>query len=301
MSTKIKELVYKHADLVADGVAPMTATIGGFSVLNNNSITEHEIFKKHFRSDFLAMLLVTAGEMSIRIDLKEYTLKAGNIIIIAPNSLKQLLSTSSDITLSAVSFTAAFLGKIGMSQNSTDLLEYFTSKYSPFWELTKKDTALVVTLIKQLHVRNAALQNAVFGKELLFHTFYIFLYEMKLLSIKYTKVISPNQSRKEILVMNFVKLVQQQFRTLRNVQQYASQLFVSPKYLTETVKEIAGKNAGEIIDDYVVLEAKILLDDTSLSIANIADILHFSDQAFFSKFFKRHTGLSPKKYRDMQL
>lgn len=301
MSTLKKALVYKHADLVADGVASILPAIDGFSVLCNDPMIEQDMFKTHFRSDFLAIMLITAGEMSLRIDLKEYTLKAGNIIIIAPNSVKQLLSTSSDARVSGISFTAGFLGKMGMSQKGTDLLEYFTSKYSPFWQLTQKDTSLVVALIKQLHIRNATLQNTVFGKELLFHTFYIFLYEMKLLSIKYTKVISPNLSRKEILVMDFVKLVQQQFRTLRNVQQYARQLFVSPKYLTETVKEIAGKNAGEIIDDYVVLEAKILLDDTSLSVANIADILHFSDQAFFSKFFKRHTGLSPKKYREIQL
>lgn len=301
MPTIKKGLVYKHADLVAEGIAPMTTAIDGFSVLCNDPMVEQDMFKKHFRSDFLAIMLITAGEMILRIDLKEYTLKPGNLIIIAPNSVKQLLGTSSDARLYGVSFTAGFLGKIGMSQKSTDLLEYFTSKYSPFWQLTKKDTTLVIALIKQLHVRNTTLQNAVFGKELLFHTFYIFLYEMKLLSIKYTKVISPNLSRKEVLVMNFVKLVQQQFRTVRNVQQYARQLFVSPKYLTETVKEIAGKNAGEIIDDYVVLEAKIMLDDTSLSVASIADTLHFSDQAFFSKFFKRHTGLSPKKYRDIQL
>jgi AraC-like DNA-binding protein len=299
MSTIKKGLVYRHADLVADGVAPMIPGIDGFSVICNDPMIEQDMFKKHFRSDFLAIFLINAGEMSLRIDLKEYTLGPGNIIIVAPNSVKQILRTSSHGRISAVSFTAGFLGKMGMSQKGTDLLEYFTSKYSPFWKLTKKDTALVVALIKQLQARNAMLQNVVFGKELLFHTFYIFLYEMKLLSIKYTKVISPNLSRKETLVMNFVKILQQQFRTMRNVQQYARQLFVSPKYLTETVKEITGKNAGEIIDDFVVLEAKILLDDTSLSVANIADILHFSDQAFFSKFFKRHTGLSPKKYRDI--
>lgn len=301
MSTIKKGLVYKHADLVAEGVAPMIPGIDGFSVLCNDPFIEQEMFKKHFRSDFLAMLLITAGKISLRIDLKEYTLEPGNIIIVAPNSVKQILHTSIDARISAVSFTGGFLNEMGMSQKGTDLLEYFTSKYSPFWKLAKKDIALVISLIKQLQARNSALQSAPFGKELLFHTFSIFLYEMKLLSIKYSQVTSPNLSRKEILVMNFVKLVQQQFRNVRNVQQYANQLFVSPKYLTETVKEITGKNAGEIIDDYVVTEAKILLYDTFLNVSNIADILHFSDQAFFSKFFKRHTGLSPKKYRDTQL
>jgi AraC-like DNA-binding protein len=83
----------------------------------------------------------------------------------------------------------------------------------------------------------------------------------------------------------------------RNVNTYAEQLSITPKYLTETVKEITGKTAGEIIDDFVLLEAKLLLDNPALSIAEIADELHFSDQSFFGKYFKRHAGVSPKEYR----
>jgi AraC family transcriptional regulator, transcriptional activator of pobA len=63
------------------------------------------------------------------------------------------------------------------------------------------------------------------------------------------------------------------------------------------VKEITGKTAGEIINDFVLLEAKMLLDNPSLSIAEIADELQFSDQSFFGKYFKRLTGMSPKEYR----
>lgn len=88
-----------------------------------------------------------------------------------------------------------------------------------------------------------------------------------------------------------------QFRSQRNVTAYADQLTLTSKYLTETVKEITRKTAGEIIDDFVILEAKLLLDNPALSISEIADELHFSDQSFFGKYFKRHTGFSPKEYR----
>ncbi|HET7002155.1 MAG TPA: helix-turn-helix domain-containing protein [Puia sp.] len=104
-------------------------------------------------------------------------------------------------------------------------------------------------------------------------------------------------TRKENLVKTFTQLVQKQFRSLRNVTTYAEQLNITSKYLTEAVKEITGKTAGEIIDDFVLLEARLLLDNPSLSIAEIADELHFSDQSIFGKYFKRHTGLSPKEYR----
>jgi AraC-like DNA-binding protein len=47
----------------------------------------------------------------------------------------------------------------------------------------------------------------------------------------------------------------------------------------------------------VIVEAKSLLRDPSLTIAQVADMLYFSDQFFFSKFFKRYTGITPSDYR----
>ncbi len=249
----------------------------------------------------MIIILVIQGEINFRINLKDYTVGKNNLLAIPPNAIKQLVNVSHDCMASAISFTGGFLGKIGMPKNIAELFDYFTTKYSPFWDLNQKDASLIASLIKQLYRRNADLDKYPFGKELLYHNFYIFLYEMRSLSIKYLTVQNTALSRKETLVMNFTALVQQQFKSERNVQQYARQLFITAKYLTETVKEIAGKNAGEIIDDYVVLEARLLLDDTSLSIAQVAETLHFSNQSFFGKFFKRHTGLSPKEYRNMSL
>ena len=139
-----------------------------------------------------------------------------------------------------------------------------------------------------------------YGKEILINGFHIFLYEIAALGQKYSEMTRLNFSRQESLVIKFSNLVQQQFRELRTVKKYADQLNVTAKYLTEVVKEYSGKNAGEIINDLVILEAKFLLRKSELSIGEIADILHFSDQSFFGKYFKRQTGLSPKAFRETE-
>jgi YesN/AraC family two-component response regulator len=72
---------------------------------------------------------------------------------------------------------------------------------------------------------------------------------------------------------------------------------VTPKYLSQTVKEVSGKTAGEFIDEMVMMEAKVLLSDLSLSVAQVSEELFFSDQFFFSKFFKNHAGITPSAYR----
>jgi len=293
----IKTFFYKQAEVLSGPEFNANPDVHGFSVRYNQPFYEQDLFKFHFRSDFLTVLLIVKGELTFSLNLEEYTAKQNSLVIVAPNSIKKVGMVSKDTIVSGVNFTIEFLTAIGMPKNAVELLDYFSSQFSPHWNLDGKDAASVQLLIKQLNNRVISLNEHVYGKELLYHSFYIFLYEVYGLSKKYAVPILHHVTRKENLVKNFTQLVQKQFRSQRNVNSYAVQLSITPKYLTETVKEITGKTAGEIIDDFVLLEAKLLLDNPALSIAEIADELHFSDQSFFGKYFKRHTSLSPKEYR----
>ena len=55
--------------------------------------------------------------------------------------------------------------------------------------------------------------------------------------------------------------------------------------------------AKEIIDDFLILELKVALQSTGLSLKEIAEKYRFLDQSFFGRFFKKHTGMSPKAFR----
>lgn len=77
----------------------------------------------------------------------------------------------------------------------------------------------------------------------------------------------------------------------------ASLLFVTPKHPTKAVKETTTKTCGELIDEMIINEAKILLDSLSMSVVNAAEALRFGDQFHFSKFFKSHTGINPSYYK----
>jgi AraC-like DNA-binding protein len=87
------------------------------------------------------------------------------------------------------------------------------------------------------------------------------------------------------------------FKEERGVQFYADALFITPKHLSKTLKEITNKTCSELIDEMVITEARILLQNMGQSVASVAEQLHFSDQFFFSKFFKRHTGINPSQYK----
>lgn len=114
----------------------------------------------------------------------------------------------------------------------------------------------------------------------------------------YLPVLDPLQTSAGRLTEKFLSLVQQHFKKERFLDFYADKLEVSGKHLSRTVKEATGFTAVDWIDRFVILEAKVLLKSTTMSIQQISDELNFNSQSFFGKYFKKHTGSSPKDFRN---
>lgn len=104
-------------------------------------------------------------------------------------------------------------------------------------------------------------------------------------------------NRKEELFKKFINLVHTYCTTQRDVAFYADQLCISTRYLSAITKQVAEDSAKEIIDENLILELKMALQSTGMSLKEIADKYRFPDQSFFGRYFKKHTGMSPKEYR----
>lgn len=96
----------------------------------------------------------------------------------------------------------------------------------------------------------------------------------------------------------FMALLKLHHTTERSAKFYAERLCLTPNYLSGVIKEYSGKSLTEWVNEYVVLEAKILLKNTDLSIQEIAYRLNFATQSAFGKYFKLQTGMGPKSYRE---
>ena len=108
----------------------------------------------------------------------------------------------------------------------------------------------------------------------------------------------PNdKSRQQQIFERFINEVNQHFIHDRNVYTYAERLCITPKYLSAIVRQVSGKSANDWINDYVVLEAKALLRVKWNTIKDVSNKLNFPNQSFFAKYFKQHTGMTPKQYK----
>ena len=105
-----------------------------------------------------------------------------------------------------------------------------------------------------------------------------------------------NKSR--ILVKRFKQLIEIHGHENLAVKEYAFQLGVSPNHLSETVKLTTGRTSTDLINDRMIMEIKELLIHTSLTVSEIAYKLNFSDQSYFSKYFKKLTDKSPIEFRN---
>ena len=105
-------------------------------------------------------------------------------------------------------------------------------------------------------------------------------------------------SRKQVLFYQFLQLVREHSAQEHQVAFYADKLCITPRYLNEVIAQhIHGKTPKQLIEEQLTAEIKVLLNDPKLSITEIALHFNFPGQSYLSRFFKKHTGLSPKDYR----
>jgi len=126
---------------------------------------------------------------------------------------------------------------------------------------------------------------------------HILLLRLREIYRPHAKKINESATRSMRIAGEFRRLVEKNFIEKREVNHYASLLHITPKHLSEVVKQHTGKSPRELINDMLLLEAKVLLGSTDLTITEIAHKLCFGDQSHFGHFIKQHTGCSPVELR----
>lgn len=248
------------------------------------------------KHDFYEVLFLTKGSGFHIIDSNKYRIQPPSIFFLSPGQAHKL-ELSHDIDGYIFLFTAEFYLLNQANKNKLLELPFFFSVLQENPPLLLKDEANV-DFLKQLFIRG--FKETEDGNEEIIRSILDLILQTcnKLYPAKYFGI---QKSRGHLLVKNLLQLIEENYQNNYSINEYAEMLNITPNHLTQMVKQVTGNTSAKLLQNKVVLETKRLLIHTEMTVTEISDYMNFSDQSYFTKFFKKACGITPLQYRKSKL
>lgn len=255
------------------------------------------ISNEPFCPSFGIMGLCKNGYVRIAMDKQEHHFVKGELMVILPKQMVYIKDQSVDFLMDYFILSQFMIDDVLSGISRFSPLFFIHMRKKLFLRLDKSEIYRYSEYYDLMNSR-AISADCIFQREYIvsaLRLFYLDLYNSFKNSI--LSINSTPDSRKEKLTYEFFLLILNHYKENREITFYATQLSITPKYLSRVIKEVSGRSAKDWLVEYIVLEIKSLLNNTSLNIQEITIEANFSTQASLGRFFKKHTGVSPSQYR----
>lgn len=250
------------------------------------------------RVDAVIVFFCCQGSVLFTVDYKTYNLTAGmGIVLISRNIVGEIqrsdnyigyaLIISKQFMISLVDEVPSLMAKVtqgSLAGNSIQFQEDEMQIITTSIERIRRQLKTTDNTFRKYIVKNEVSN---FFMELVY-----FMLKKRPEEDRYQKT---NQA--DTVIRKFLQLLLQKFKQQHEVMFYANELYMTHGNLTRIMTHASGKSPLKWIHDALLAEAKTLLQKPDISIQQIAEELHFGNQSSFSKFFKKHTGLTPTEFR----
>lgn len=245
--------------------------------------------------DCCGLLLCRGGELSVQVNYRRYELRGKAILNLFPADLIQWESLSPDADAELLSYGSDLLREASM--NIEDAV-YDTLRE---WRICDKPEVVSgqVEPMFQILGYYFSLPQCEVLRQVLLHQLQTFFLGFHDYLLRHPDLAGRNTTSKRTdeLFGRFMRLLEQDYISSREVSYYASRLCITRKYLSVITEAKTGKSPKQLIDEYTILQLKLSLRASTESVKQIAQRFHFSDQSFMVRYFRRHTGLTPAAYR----
>ncbi len=263
-----------------------------FWIFDNFTATMLPMFSDPVKLSASISIFVRSGHCKFYHNLITYDFEGPAIVNIRNGETMQIIDVSSDFSASFIVMSKFFVEDIFLHINDMQNLSAMSRR--PVAMIPDDIVSKFENLYESLHIVATDTSNPQLLKALQ-HSIIAFYYRYAYRCYELLESAPDSAAR---LSDRFIKLVKDKFKTERFLEYYAEELGVTPKHLSRTVKAQTGYSAASWIERFLILEAKILLKSTNLTVQQISDNLNFPTQSFFGKYFKKNVGVSPKLYRN---
>lgn len=239
----------------------------------------------------------TDGEGSFTLNQTEYKVNRNDVFVLTDGMIVENIRMSANAKGFAVLVSNRFTQDVVKDvHNLTDLF-MLTHRY-PVFSMTEEEMNTTKEYISMITKRMMG-KDYRFRKDVVRLLLLTLIYDLsnvfdRVLNMETT---TSSNSKPERAFMQFIQLVEQNYRRERRVSWYAEQMGISPKYLSEVISNVSKRTPNDWINKYVTTELRNLLRTTDMRIQEIAEAMNFPNQSFLGKYFKENVGVSPLKYR----
>lgn len=296
-------------NLIAESINLLEDISTDFSMIDNSCYYSHitsemscrlgELNNTLFKIKGNVMVILVKGHLSVDLNTNNIEVDGPAAVSLNHGSLVNLqVGDNNQIDAHILVYSPAFLHDLNISFSSISV-DALVSHDSPVMELREREIHLLLRYISLMNSVMSDRFNIQLNRHIISSLTSSLFYQMMLFI--YRRIDTSNDShngpRRNNYVQDFLRLVHLYYTTERSVSFYASQLFISPKYLSLLVKESTGLSAARWIDHFVIMEAKNLLRYSGKNVQQVAYALNFSNQSSFGKYFKHLTGMSPTEFQ----
>lgn len=275
-------------------------------IASRHDVTEYDQLEYPFRIDSYLAAFCLQGRVRVSINLNEYELCGGMLLLATPGNIIRLSAgkncgVQAEGIFTVINVSETFFRNIGIDLTRI-ILDATKVLQTPCISLNEREITLLGKYVDiVLEILNSGSQKYVNESisSVISSVFYQFAGFIHNNNVTHSTDRKQQSTRQKIMFEQFMRLVADNHRSERQMGFYADKLCVTPKYLSKVIKELSGKSGPQWIDEFVILSAKNMLRHSDISINEISSYLNFSNQSFFFRFFKSHTGLTPNRYRQM--
>lgn len=278
-------------DFSADGIR-LINDIRRITRPDNDSIT----------IDMTIVVVCLKGRMTVTMDSTRHMLTRNHVLFLQPNSVVTNYQLSDDFESRALVFSLGTIeNSIYLRRKIWDNISYL--HLHPIVPLSENDLRIFSHYYGIATANLQANDDNLYKQEIISHLLRSLVYEFLLLSDRIIanskiQVSSRKQTSNDDLHRRFLELLAFSRGRTRKVEQFAEQLFVTPDQLTAATKAVSGRTALDWITEATVKAITHELLYTQKTVSEISDELDFPSLSFFGKYFKQHTGLSPRAFRE---
>ncbi|MGN0281108.1 MAG: helix-turn-helix domain-containing protein [Prevotella sp.] len=260
----------------------------------SNDLARH-FMSQPFLMDEIRILVLKKGHVDVRVNMVDHHIEPGNLKFVGRYVVTEIVDVSDDIQGFVVSMSDEFLR---LATGNTIPKAFDGHLQNFILQLTQDE----IKYLDDLHlIIYNSLKYEMSSPQVVIQLVGALTAHINYLWEKNGQAQEGTKSREQLLFSEFIRLVSQFATKQRSLDFYASQLCITPRYMSNIVKGVSGKSAKHWIDEAIVNAIKVQLRYSDRQVAEISYDMNFPNPSFFCKYFKRLVGITPMEYRNGNL